>query len=186
MSVQKIAGRYAKSLIDLAIEQNKMDIIKEDVATFKSATENRDFYLLMKSPIVNAAKKQSIIKALFEDKIDETTLAFLNIIIAKGREEYLPEIAGAFVDQYNQIQKLSKVKVTTAAPMDHDALEAIKKKIVESGFTSSNIEIESVVDPNIIGGFILEFGDRLYNDSVAHKLEVLKKDFSTKQFEKQI
>ena len=82
MSVQKIAGRYAKSLIDLAIEQNKMDKIKEDVATFKSATENRDFYLLMKSPIVNAAKKQSIIKALFEDKIDEllrqNIVSFLN------------------------------------------------------------------------------------------------------------
>lgn len=185
MSVQKIAGRYAKSLIDLAIDQNKMEKIKEDVATFRSATDNRDFYLLMKSPIVNASKKQSIIKALFEGKIDPTTLAFLNIIISKGRESYLPEIADSFVDQYNQIQQLSKVKVTTAVPLDNDAMESIRKKIIASGYTSSNVEIESVIDPTIIGGFILEFGDRLYNDSVAYKLDELKKDFSEKHFEKQ-
>ncbi len=69
MSIQKIAGRYAKSLIDLAIEQNKLEVIKEDVKLFKSVTSNREFYLVMKSPIINAGKKQSILKAIFEGKI---------------------------------------------------------------------------------------------------------------------
>ena len=114
MSIQKIAGRYAKSLIDLAIEQQKLEVIKEDVKLFKSVTANREFYLVMKSPIINSGKKQSILKAIFEGKVDATTMAFLDIIAVKGREGFLPEIADAFMDQYNSIHQMSKLKVTTA------------------------------------------------------------------------
>jgi F-type H+-transporting ATPase subunit delta len=186
MSIQKIAGRYAKSLIDLAIEQNKLEVIKEDVKLFKSVTSNREFYLVMKSPIINAGKKQSILKAIFEGKLDATTMAFLNIIVVKGREAYLPEIADSFMDQYNAIHQLSKLTVTTAVAMDDAALDSIRKKVLASGITTTNLEIIAKVDPAIIGGFILEFGDRLYDDSITHKLELLKQEFKTNYFEKQI
>ncbi len=186
MSIQKIAGRYAKSLIDLAIEQNKLEVIKEDVKLFKSVTANREFYLVMKSPIINSGKKQSILKAIFEGKVDTTTMAFLDIIAVKGREGFLPEIADAFMDQYNLIHQMSKLKVTTAVPMDEVALDAIRRKVLASGITTANLEIVASVDPSIIGGFVLEFGDRLYDDSIAHKLDLLKQEFKTNYFEKQI
>jgi F-type H+-transporting ATPase subunit delta len=76
MSVIRIASRYAKSLIDLAVEQDKLERVLEDVKTFQKAVSNREFYLLLKSPIINATKKQQIFKALFGDKFDENDQRF--------------------------------------------------------------------------------------------------------------
>ena len=81
---------------------------------------------------------------------------------------------------------MSKLKVTTAVPMDEVALDAIRRKVLASGITTANLEIVASVDPSIIGGFVLEFGDRLYDDSIAHKLDLLKQEFKTNYFEKQI
>ena len=98
----------------MAREQNKLDRVLEDVKSFQTASKNRDFYLLLKSPIVNARKKLSILDALFLDKYDETTMAFLRILVNKGREPYLPEVAEEFIAQYKKIKHISTVKVTTA------------------------------------------------------------------------
>ncbi len=180
MSVTRIAQRYAKSLIDLAVEQQKLERITGDVQAFQSATKNRDFYLLLKSPIVHADKKGNILKALFGGKFDELTMSFLQILLIKGREAYLPEIAAEYMAQYKAIQHITTVKVTSAAPLSKEAIEEIKAKVIASGATEPNLEIVTAVDPSLIGGYVLEFGDRLYNDSVAYKLNNLKKSFSSR------
>ncbi len=179
MSVQRIAGRYAKSLIDLAQEQNKLERILEDVTSFKNASGNRDFYLLLKSPIVKGSKKLSILDALFADKYDELTMAFLRILVNKGREPYLPEIADEFVAQYKEIKKISTVKVTTAKALSADALKALEAKLAASDATYSQVEIETAVDPDLIGGFVLELGGQIYDASVAQKLEELKRTLAS-------
>jgi len=177
MSVQRITGRYAKSLIDLAIEQNKLERILEDVQSFKKVSDNRDFYMMIKSPIVKAGKKQSVIKALFEGKYDELTMSFLRILIQKGREPYLIEIADDFIAQYKKIKQITTVKVTTAKPMSTSALSTLKTQLQRSAQTDSNVEIETAVDTDLIGGFVLEFDGNIYDSSVAHKLEALKRKF---------
>ena len=93
MSVAKIAHRYAQSLLELALEQNKLERILEDVQSFQAAAKNRDFYLFIKSPIIPGAKKQTVVEQLFRGKYDELTMLFLGILIRKSREMYLPEIA---------------------------------------------------------------------------------------------
>ncbi|MEL7424002.1 MAG: ATP synthase F1 subunit delta [Bacteroidota bacterium] len=179
MSVQRIAGRYAKSLIDLAQENSKLERVLEDVTSFKNASANRDFYLLMKSPIVKPSKKQSILDALFKDKYDELTMAFLNILVKKGREAYLPEIADAFIAQYKEIKQISTVKVTTAKPMDAATLKSLEAKLAASDATYSQVEIETEVDPELIGGFVLEIGGKIYDASVVQKLEDLKRTLAS-------
>ncbi len=182
MSVIRIAFRYAKSLLDLAIEQDKLERILEDVKSFKAATDNRDFFLLLKSPIVNKGKKQAIFKALFEDKFDKVTNSFLNILLKKGRETYLPDIATSFLDQYKTLKKISTVKLTTAAELSENNHRAIKQKLEASAATSEVIDLITQVDSDLIGGFIIEFDDKLYDASVAHKLEELKKEFKDDHF----
>ncbi|HHH49684.1 MAG TPA: ATP synthase F1 subunit delta [Saprospiraceae bacterium] len=184
MSVARIAFRYAKSLIDLASEQNKLDRVLEDMESFLHATKNRDFYLLLKSPIVNTTKKQAIFKELFKDKYDEMTFAFLNIILTKGREAFLPDIANDFITQYKKLSKITTVKLITAVPLGEAALEKIKAKLLDSAATQQKIELETVVNKDLIGGFVLEFDNQLYDASVAHKLEQLKKEFSKNHFVK--
>ena len=99
----------------------------------------------------------------------------------KGRESYLPEIAEEFITQYRALKQISTVKVTTATPMSEAGLEAIKAQLKGSNSTAANIEIETAVNPDIIGGFVIEFDDKLYDASVAHKLAKLKKEFSGTQ-----
>ena len=182
MSVQRVASRYAKSLIDLAVEQNKLDRVLEDIEGFNKALESRDFYLLLKSPIINQGKKASIFKAIFGDQFDEMTNGFFKIILNKGRESYLPEIADEYIAQYRAIKNISTVKLTTAVPLDDAAVEKIKAKLKASSELEANIEINTSVNPDIIGGFVLEFDNKLYDASVAQKLEELKKEFSKNDF----
>lgn len=177
MSVQRIAGRYAKSLIDLSLEQNKLERIVEDVKSFKQVSQNREFYMLVKSPIVQASKKQAIVKALFDGKYDELTMSFLQLLIQKGRESYLPEIANEFIAQYKSIKHITTVKVTTAKPMGAAAIEALRKQLEASSQTDASVEIETAVDPDLIGGFVLEFDGKIYDSSVAQKLDELRRQF---------
>lgn len=177
MSVSRIASRYAKSLLDLASEGNVLDTVLSNIKTFKAATENRDFLLMLKSPIINRDKKKQIIDKIFGEKFEKLTNAFMHIILRKGREAYLPDIADAFIHQYKKNQHISTIFLTTATALDEDSLREIKSKLLASTATDQNVEIISKVDPNIIGGFVIEFEDKLYNASVAHKLEQLRKEF---------
>ncbi len=181
MSVSRIASRYAKSLIDLAAEQNKLEKVTQDVRSLKEVADgNRDFYMLLKSPIVNADKKAQIFKALFEGKYDTVTMSFLNIMLRKGRETYLPEIADEYLEQHKEMNKISSVKLTTATALDAPTLEAIKSKIIASGAVGKNLDLETAVKPDLIGGFVIEFNNNLYDASVAYKLEQLKKEFGSR------
>ena len=178
MSLQSITSRYAKSLLDLAIEQNKLDTVLADVQGFAKASENRDLYLMLKSPIVNTEKKLDVLKAIFDGKLDKLTMSFITLITKKGREIYLPEIATAFIEQYRDHKGISGVIITTAQALTDAELAKIKAKLVASDVTKTTLEIETKIDPSIIGGFVIEIGDNLYDASVAHKLDEIKKQFS--------
>lgn len=182
MSTHRIASRYAKSLFDLAREQGKLDRILQDVESFRAVTKNRDFELLLKSPVVKADKKGKIFQLLFEGKYDVMTMAFLQILLRKGREAYLVDIAREFVQQYQTFKEISTVTLTTAAPLSEENVKAIHDKLLASTATDKNVEIVTAVDPALIGGFVIEFEDRLYDASVAHKLGLLKKEFKDNHF----
>lgn len=178
MSVQRISSRYAKSLLDLAQERDTLERVMEDIHHFIQVCEVRDFHLLLKSPIVNASTKKSAFERLFKESYDSLTMAFLNIILRKGREMYLEEIANEFVQQYRDIKRIAAVTLTTATALEGKQLEEIKNLIAASGATYENVELSSNVDSDILGGFIIEFDDKLYDASAAHRLDELRKEFS--------
>ena len=186
MSVHRIASRYAKSLMDLGVEQKTLETIKGNMDTFNNAVENRDLYLMFKSPIINTTKKTAIVEELFGKTFDKTTMGFLNIILRKGREAYLPEIGKEFLAQYKKLKEVSAVTLTTAVPLKPEAVEKIKAELLKSSETGKNIEFTTEVNPDIIGGFVIQFKDKLYDASIAHKLELLKKEFSGNTYESKI
>jgi F-type H+-transporting ATPase subunit delta len=184
MSIVKVASRYAKSLLNLAKEQNKVEEVLSDIQSFDKALESRDLLLLTKSPIVPLDKKRAIFDALFKSKYDNLTMMFFDIILRKGREAYLPEIADSFIAQYNTLKGISKVTVTTATPLSKESLEAVRAKLLASNVTDESIEFTTIVDPSIIGGLVIKIGDNLYDASVERKLKELKKDFSENKYVK--
>lgn len=186
MSVQRIASRYAKSLLDLAEEQGTLDRTLEDVRSFNKASESRDFYLFIKSPVVSKAKKLSILDLIFKDKYSELTMAFLRILVNKNREAYLPEIAKEFIAQYKVLKHISTVKVRTAAPLSEAMLKQIHNKLQASKSTDDHIELVAEVDESLIGGIILEFEDRVFDASVSHKLEKMHREFGDNLYISQI
>ena len=185
MSVTRIATRYAKSLMELAIEQNKLPQVSADMVSLATASKNRDLYLMLKSPIIAADKKQAVIDAIFKGSFNDLTIRYLHLLINKGREEYIPEISAEFEQQHETLQKITSVSVTTATEMSDSVLADLKKKILASGVTSENLEISTKVDPELIGGFLLEFENKRYDASIAHKLEELKSTFSKNLYVKE-
>lgn len=183
MSAERISARYAKALIDLAIEQDKLERVREDVAYFVEASRVRDLAMLLKSPIVHGSTKRKIFNALFSGKFDKLTMAFLDIIVRKGRESHLSDIGKAFIEQYHRIRQISTARLTTAVPVSAAQLGEIREKIRAAGITFPNVDIETHVNPEIIGGFIIEFDDKLYDASVAHRLEQMRKGFTTNAYE---
>jgi F-type H+-transporting ATPase subunit delta len=182
MSVTRIASRYAKSLLELAIDQNTVEPVHADMDTLRSAARNRDLYLLLKSPIIQGDKKIAVLHALLENKINPLTMAYLDLLVKKGREMYIPEIAAEFVTQYKTLKKITSVRVISAAPLSESVLDSLRTKLLGSGQTTVNLEIETVVDPNLIGGFVLEFDNKRYDASVANKLVELKSEFLKNQY----
>lgn len=178
MSAERLSFRYAKSLLELAKDQGQLETIKGDIESLKAATENRDLYMLLKSPVVSKMKKANVLEAIFGDGFQDMTMSFMDILLTKGREMYIPEIATEFLAQYKAMNKISTVKLITAKPISDAALAAIKAKLVAGNELENDVEIETSVDEDLIGGFKLEFNDKLYDASVAHQLNQLKKSFA--------
>jgi F-type H+-transporting ATPase subunit delta len=185
MSVIRIATRYAKSLLELAIEQGKLEEVHSDVNTLAAAARNRDLHLMLKSPIIKPDKKNAVLKAIFEGKMDTLTMAYLQLLVNKGREEYATEIAAEFIHQYKVLKKVTTVTVITAEPMSEDILSQIKAGILKSGATTENLELVIKIQPDLIGGFVLEFDNKRYDASVASKLFDLKSQFTKNLYVKE-
>lgn len=177
MSVSRIASRYAKSLLDLAIEQGQLEAVHADMVAFATALGNRDLVLMLHSPMIHADKKDKVLEAIFGSRFSALTMSFFRICIRKGREGYLPDMAQAFAAQYRAKKDILAIRVTSATALPDGALERIAAQVKSGGVTKGEIEWDLRVDPALIGGFVLEMDDRRYDASIAHKLDQLRKEF---------
>lgn len=177
----RVAGRYAKSLLDLSIERNQLETIYADVLFLKRLLKNRELVLMLKSPIVTSDKKQAVLDALSEGRISELTHSFSALLIRKGRESNLPEILDAFIGQYKEYKNIRVVKLTTATPVSEEVKNSIIDK-VKGMQGMANIELETVVDPAIIGGFLLQVGDKVLDSTISTELNNISKQFQNNDY----
>jgi F-type H+-transporting ATPase subunit delta len=173
----RLAGRYAKSLIDLAKEKNQLDLIYGDIVELqKLCNESRDLLNLLRSPIIKADKKLAILKEAIIGKLNPLTAAFVQLMVTKGRESALPDIAAAYIEQYNKINGIQKVKLTTAATVSEELKSAITQQL-KSVASFDKIDLEINVEESLIGGFQLEFDGKMVDTSIARDLRDIKKQF---------
>jgi len=182
----RLAGRYAKSLIDLAVERNQLEVVYKDMQYLQAVCKaSREFVVLLKSPVISIEKKNKALTAVTTGKISELTAAFNKLLIDKNREFYLPEIVDAFINQYNSIKGIQKVKLTTATPVSDEVKKTIVSNIVKET-SLDHIELQSVVKEELIGGFILEFNNNLIDVSIQRELRDLKSQFDKNNYVRQI
>ncbi len=172
MKSTKAASRYAKALLELAMDQGVQDKVASDMAyVAKICQEEKDFLNLLNSPIVNSDKKISIFKSLFVD-FDNLTTMFIDLIAKNRREYMLGEIASSFNTQLKQIKGIVPVTIVSAKALNATTKEIILEKL--KGSFTGQFEINEVIDESLIGGFIVQMDDKQIDASVSSQFKNLK------------
>ncbi|MCS6819048.1 MAG: ATP synthase F1 subunit delta, partial [Chitinophagales bacterium] len=119
MGAYRIAQRYAKSLLQLAQERKALETVYSEMVGICALTSaSRELKLLLKSPIITADRKINVLSKIFDGKVSELTYRFLELLVKKGREAYIPEISAAFIEQYKALNKITTVKITSAVKLE--------------------------------------------------------------------
>lgn len=172
MNSSKVAIRYAQALLELAVENNTLDSVSRDMQYLAQVNaDNRDFQLLLSSPIIKADKKIAVLNEIF-GSFEKISTSFMELIAKNGRESILPEIAIAFNELVKAHKGIVPVTLTSAVKLNEEVKKQIVSKIADS--VKGTIEITEVIDPALIGGFIVKMGDTQIDASVASKLSQLK------------
>lgn len=178
----RLASRYAKSLIDLAKEKGQLEEVYADIQWLQQVCKtNRDFVNLLRSPIIKGDTKKKILDAVTKGKLTPITEGFNTLLVTKGRESNLPEIVTAFTSQYKVLKNIHTLKLTTAAPVSDSVKNAIIEQVKKSG-GFEHVELETAVDAGIIGGFVLQVGDKLVDASIAYDLKAIARQFENNDF----
>jgi F-type H+-transporting ATPase subunit delta len=176
MSEFRVASRYAKSLLDLAQEQGKLEEVNRDMQLFeKVGKENREFLLVLKNPIITHDKKLSILRAIFKGRVNDLTLAIFEIIVKKHREAILFSVSKEFHNLYNVVKGIENAEVISVTPLTAE-LRSRFKEIIKREF-GKEVELHEKVDKDLIGGYVLKVGDKQIDESIKGKLNTLQRQF---------
>lgn len=183
MTNPRLASRYAQSLLDIAEEQNVLPAVVQDMKLISNTiAQSRELEIFLSSPIIKADKKANGLKEIFQSQVNPLTLKFVNLLINKGRESNLFDIAQSFQNLNDEKNKIKKVKATTAIPMN-DGIKGTVIAMAQKIVPGYQIAIEEIINPDIIGGYILEVDDKLYDASVRTELNKIKKQFMSNSYE---
>lgn len=174
--MSRAAIRYAKAILDIAQTSGKAEAINNDMNSIITAVaESAELKDFLSSPVIKMEVKKSALSEIFSNVQAETQSLF-NLLFENKRYEILESIAVQYTKLYDVSNGVEVAKVTTAFPITAELETKVLAKIAE--FSKNKITIENIVDPSIIGGFILRVGDQQYNASVASKLSELKREFA--------
>ncbi|GAB3929184.1 ATP synthase F1 subunit delta [Larkinella terrae] len=163
-------------MIDLAKEKDKVEEVYKDMMFFRDVVrKNRDLMLALKSPILRHEKKLNVLRAVFENRVDPLSFSIFNIISKKNREGIMDSVANEYVRQYNDLKGIQKVQVVTTQPLTEELRKQFTRVVADS--TGKQIELEEIIDPKLIGGYILRIGDRQVDASIRNKLAELRLSF---------
>jgi F-type H+-transporting ATPase subunit delta len=173
MSEKRIAVRYAKSLVDLAAEMKVLDSVKKDMELIDGVCEeNRQLRLMLKSPIILSDKKRNILELIFDKKVSELTLKFFKVLSRKNRLNVLPYITGEVIQQYNKINGIQTATITSSMPLTPKMRTEVEKIVAKA--SGKKVLLEEKIDKELIGGFVLNIGDRQLDESIAGNLNRLR------------
>ncbi len=171
--MEEIAQVYGRALFEAAKEADQLDLVREQVGAFADALDsNRDLAVFFFSPYFSTEeKKDGLGKVL--DGADDIVRNFLELLVEKHRVPAVYRIRRAYDALWEEENKLLPVEVTSAIELDPETVENIGKAIGDR--TGRRVELESKVDPDILGGIVVRVGDRILDASIANRLESLRK-----------
>jgi ATP synthase F1 delta subunit len=171
--MEEIAEVYARSLFEVAMEQNQLDEIHDELGEFSDVlSKNRKLQLFFFSPYFSSEEKKDGVAKVIEGG-NEYFVRFLELLAEKHRLPVLFRIRREFDALWAKEQKLLEVSVTSAVKLDEETVTGIGKKIEEQ--TGNRVELASHVDPDLIGGLVIRVGNLVLDASVRNRLERLRR-----------
>jgi F-type H+-transporting ATPase subunit delta len=171
--MEEIAQVYARALFEVANEQGKLDVVREQLGQFADAlNDNGDLRVFFFSPYFSTEeKKDGLGRAL--DGADPVIVNFLETLLERHRMPVIFRIRDAYERLWDQENQLLPVEVTSAVDLDDATVTSIGERIGEQ--TGQRVELTSKVDPSILGGIVLRVGNSILDASIKHRLDQLRK-----------
>lgn len=171
MSVQIVARRYAKALLELGIEQKQLDRIVDDVSTVADAWRTS---AELRNAIENPLVALQIKKALMGDLADQigahpTTRSALLLLVDRRRMRTLPYLAQSLAELADHHKGIARAEVTTAAPLSDTYYRRLQAQL--ETMTGKRVVIDRRSDPSLIGGVVTRIGDRVFDGSLRTRLD---------------
>ncbi|MCB0459896.1 MAG: ATP synthase F1 subunit delta [Flavobacteriaceae bacterium] len=176
MRETRAAIRYAKAVLNLALDLKKADKVNEDMQLIASTVEeNKELQILLVSPVYKVKVKKAALSELFEKKVSEISFGLINQLMENKRLPLLAEVAKQYTIIYDHYKGTEIAKVTSAIPLTDDLKTKVLKKVKD--ILGKEVHLENIVDPSIIGGFILKVGDKQFDASILGKMNNLRREF---------
>jgi F-type H+-transporting ATPase subunit delta len=166
------ARRYAKGLLQVAIDNDSTDQILADIYLIKSVfEENASLKKMIISPVIKDAKKKEIIDEIFSKHISDITAKLLDVLESKSRLPLLYHITVAFEKLYNQYAGIIEIQISTAFDLDKSQID----NLIQGFETKVGLKVKSTLskDKSLIGGITVKYGDTVVDGSIKNKLEQL-------------
>ena len=172
--MEEIAQVYARSLFEVASEQDKLDVVKQQLDQFAAALhENRELAVFFFTPYFSAEEKKDGLHRAVQGA-DPAFMNFLEALIERHRMPAVFRIRTDYEALYDKTNKLLPVAVTSAVELDAKTIESLGRRIGEQ--TGNEIELSSKVDPEILGGIVLRVGNLIMDASIRTRLEQLRRE----------
>ena len=174
--MEEIAQVYSRSLFEVAKEQGKLDVVREQLGQFADALDSdHDLQVFLFSPYFSTAEKEDGLHKVL-DGADPAFENFLRLLIEKHRMPVLFRIRRQFDERWQDENRLLPVQITSAVKLDDETVEHIRDRIAEQ--TDRTIELTADVDPDILGGIVLRVGNSILDASIKNRLETLRRQVS--------
>jgi ATP synthase F1 delta subunit len=171
--MEEIASVYARSLFEVAQEQDKLDKIHDELGEFADALDgSRELQVFLFSPYFSTKEKsEGLDKAI--SGADETFVNFLKLLIEKHRMPVVFRVRAEFDKLWEEENRLLPVTVTSAVELPTATVKQIGDRIGEQ--TGQKIELSAKVEPDILGGIVVRVGNSIIDASIRARLEQLRK-----------
>lgn len=178
MKLSRAASRYAKAILDLAIDKKEAAAVNEEMKSVLTTVHNNvELQDFLKSPVVKTEQKRGALRQIFSQAGGITMGAF-DLIVDNQRTDILGDIATKYILLFEEMNKREVATVTTAVEITPELEAKVLAKAKE--LAGSEVTLEKKIDPSIVGGFILRVGDKEINASVNSTLGELKREFTSK------
>jgi len=175
--VEEIARVYADAIFESALDSGKLDVVHEQLDQFADVLDrNRDLQVFLFSPYFSSVVKREAISAAISGAEDEL-VNFLELLAEKHRMPALFQIRKRFDELWAKAKDRLEVTVTSAVPLSDSVVESVGKEIEKK--TGKTIELTREVDDSIIGGLVLQVGNRVLDASIRSRLDKLRREVAT-------